>query len=67
MATTYTITTTTGQYLRATMREATSEDVEAVLASAAAYIGADGEIERWDDGRIVLGPLCAAPAREVAS
>jgi hypothetical protein len=32
-----------------------------VLASAASYIGVEGEIEYWDDGRIVLGSLCATP------
>jgi hypothetical protein len=59
--TTYAITTTNGAYLREVMRRATSDNVEAVLVLASAYIGVEGEIEHWDDGRIVLGPLCATP------
>jgi hypothetical protein len=62
---TYTITATNGAYLRAQMRIATAETVEGVLHEAAAYIGAEGEIERLDGGDVVLGPLVARPAREV--
>jgi len=65
-AVTYTITATNGAYLRESMRTATAETVDDVLASAAAYIGAEGEIERQDGGDIVLGPLVARPVREEA-
>jgi len=63
---TYTIRATNGAHLRATMTTATAETVDDVLASAAAYIGAEGEIERLDGGDIVLGPLVARPVREEA-
>lgn len=55
----YTIKTTNGQYLRATMREATSADVADTLRAAAEYIGEEGNIEFLDGGDIVLGTLVA--------
>lgn len=61
--TTYTITDTSGRYLRATMREATADDVEHVLRTAADYLGVEGDIERLDGGDIVLGALVARPSR----
>lgn len=61
MSTIYAITTTNGAHLRAMMREATDETVDDVLAKAASYIGATGEIERLDGGDVVLGPLVARP------
>lgn len=32
-----------------------------VLRAAAAYVGEDAEIERWDDGRFVCGVIVATP------
>ena len=63
MTTTYTITDTSGRYLRATMREATADDVEQVLQAAADYVGETGELERLDGGAIVIGALVARPVR----
>lgn len=61
--TTYKISATNGQHLRATMTSATSEDVESVLRAAADYTGIEGAIERQDGGDIVLGALVARPVR----
>lgn len=61
----YTITTTSGQYLRESMRTADDGDVYQVLAKAAEYIGEEAtEPEHIDDDRIVLGVLTARLVRE---
>jgi hypothetical protein len=67
-ATRYEIMTTTGQYLRPSMREATEDDVEAVLHAAAVYIGARGfQIWRNDVGDVILGPLWAHEVQFVSA
>jgi hypothetical protein len=62
MPNTYKISTTTQHCLRADMSAATEANVYGMLAEAAAFIGVDGEAQLLEDGRIVLGPVCATPA-----
>ena len=46
----YTISATTGQWLRATLRTATESDVEDVLRSAMAHLGYHTPFIEWIDG-----------------
>lgn len=58
----YTISATTGQWLRATLRTATESDVEDVVRSAMAYLGYHAPCIEWIDGGDVYAYADAADA-----
>ncbi len=59
----YEISTTNGQWLRATMRFANSETLDTMLEIIAEYLGETADVEKFEDGRVVRGVIVATPRK----